>query len=454
MMRAPKGKRNNYDKFFLNKRSILFKIIIFIITIYLSFFITYFLKKEEPLFLRIKQVIIVFILSYLSAMNVKKIILVKNMKMLWIYPVKLKEILLKIFRNEYINYILISSAMILPDLINNDMNAYQALLLLIFPFLITKIGLMLALWNINRKSYASNITISTGILFSLIFLTLQIILYRNEIIFLFLILIVLSNILLSILNNETCIYEIIYKYSYNFKDLKNIFKIKLKAKLVYFLNKLSFLKNRYLYTREVDKLLTDEKFEIKILRGFLILISCLILLNNENYNEGIFFDATTLLSAANIFSTSSYYNEKFISTLCDILPMDNIALFKTKTIFYSFLWVLISFPFIIMSFYKAKIFWIIKLIYIFTNFISWSLIGIYIDMSLNGDKFYYEKNIYSRFFVMIIAIIYIGLTKDILLTLNLSIDIKAIILLILNVIFMVLIWRKVHARIGEPYKSI
>lgn len=454
MMRAPKGKRNNYDKFFLNKRSILFKIIIFIITIYLSFFITYFLKKEEPLFLRIKQVIIVFILSYLSAMNVKKIILVKNMKMLWIYPVKLKEILLKIFRNEYINYILISSAMILPDLINNDMNVSQALLLLVFPFLITKIGLMLALWNINRKSYASNITISTGILFSLIFLTLQIILYRNEIIFLFLILIVLSNILLSILNNETCIYKIIYKYSYNFKDLKNIFKIKLKAKLVYFLNKLSFLKNRYLYTREVDKLLTDEKFEIKILRGFLILISCLILLNNENYNEGIFFDATTLLSAANIFSTSSYYNEKFISTLCDILPMDNISLFKTKTIFYSFLWVSISFPFIIMSFYKAKIFWIIKLIYIFTNFISWSLIGIYIDMSLNGDKFYYEKNIYSRFFVMIIAIIYIGLTKDILLTLNLSIDIKAIILLILNVIFMVLIWRKVHARIGEPYKSI
>lgn len=454
MVRLFKNKKSRYNKIFLTKRHVVSRIIQFVIILYLSFFITYFAKKEEPLLLGVKQMIVVFILSYIVVLIVKKMILVKNIKMIWIYPLKLKSIVLKIFKNEYIEFLLVALALIFPDLIYNDLKLSEAILLFLFPLLSVNIGFYLMTHILDKKLFFSNVILDIGILFILCFTVLYLMLNMTGHIYFEIFLVILFSIVFSALNKKSFLYKVVYEYSYNSRNFNNTFKSYLKQKNIYLINKLAFLKHKYLYTRELNKLLIDEKFEIKILKSFILSVSCLIFLNRGNYDQNIFFDLTFLLSAINIFSTSSYYNEKFINVLGDILPVDELILFKTKANLYSLLWILISFPYIVVSLFKAKIFWIINFLYILTCFILCSYIGVFVEMSLNKDKPFNDKNIYSRLLVMVIAIIYMGVLKDISIALNFIPNIKAVSFFILNAIIIVLIRRKASDRTCKCYKDI
>lgn len=76
-----KKAKNKY--IFLSKRDIVMNIISYVISIYLSFFMTYFAIKEDILLFQVKKIIITIILSYFLIIIIRKIFLPKNITMIF-----------------------------------------------------------------------------------------------------------------------------------------------------------------------------------------------------------------------------------------------------------------------------------------------------------------------------------------------------------------------------------
>lgn len=253
-----KKAKNKY--IFLSKRDIVMNIISYVISIYLSFFMTYFAIKEDILLFQVKKIIITIILSYFLIIIIRKIFLPKNINTVSIYPINLKDVMNNIYVHEYIDYSLLVSALIIPDIILNKISFLQYSLLMLFPIPIINIEIKSILYNFKKKYLLNNIFINLSILFMFNSLIISLIFnfpkYNYNMLMLFIVI-----IFITLCKNKQNLCGRVYKYSYNSNQLK---ESKLKQFIIRIFDRLGLFKNQYLYTAELKKTLLNKRFEFKL----------------------------------------------------------------------------------------------------------------------------------------------------------------------------------------------
>lgn len=445
------GKLMNTDIFF-DIKNISIHITGYIVATYLSFFITYFANKE-PLLFKVKEIILTVILSYILVIIVKKLILPKNNKVISIYPLKLKNVIFKIYVYEYIKYLLLGSALILPDVILGKTDFLSYCLIMLSSLLFINTGIIVIPHNLKKYSLLSNLFVNLSILF--IFSSILMHLIFNSLwncFFVLLVLILADMITFFILYKDTneLFVSNIFRYSYTLTQTK---KSILKERVIKICDKYLF-KHKYLYKRELEKILLNKMFELNLIRSFILMISAIIFLNGREYNSILFFDLTILLSSVNYFSSSAYYIENSISILRDIVPLDELELFNVKVIINTFIWMLIFLPYIMIVLFKVKIAFILNVLFILTSLFLWSHVALFVDNLLNVDKNEEVKNIYTRFVVVIISILYLTILKDGISIFECGPQFEILVCSILNIIILFLLRRVFIARVSKCYKEL
>lgn len=445
------GKWVNTDIFF-NTKNISIHITGYIVATYLSFFITYLAKNKEPMLFQVKEIILTIILSYILVLIVKKLIIPKNNKVISIYPLKLKKVIFGIYIYEYIKYLLLGSAFILPDVILGETNFLSYCLLMLSSLLAINIGIIVIPHNLKKYSLLSNLFVNLSILFifssALIHLTFSSFWNFFWILFVLIVVNIITFFVLYKDKNELFISNI-FKYSYTVTQTK---KSILKERVIKVFDKYLF-RHKYLYKRELENILLNKMFELNLIRSFILMISTIIFLKGHEYNSILFFDLTILLSSVNYFASSAYYIENSICTLRDIVPLDELELFNAKVIINTFIWMLIFSPYIMIILFNVKITFILNVLFILTSLFLWSHVALFVDYLLNVDKNERKKNIYTRFIVVIISIMYLTILKDSLFIFDYGSQIEILVCSILNIVVLFLLRRAFIARVSKCYKK-
>lgn len=437
---------------FYDTENISIRITGYIVAAYLSYFITYFATNKELLLLQVKEILLTIILSYILMIIVKKLILPKNNKIISIYPLKLKKIILGIYIYEYTKYLLLSSALILPDVIFGKTNFLCYCMLMLSSLLTINIGIIIIPQNLKKNILLSNSFISLSILFMFSSILMHLIFnYLEDCFFVLFVLILADMVTFFILckdKNELFVSNI-FRYSYTLTQTK---KSILKERVIKACDKYLF-KYKYLYKRELEKMLLNKMFELNLIRSYILMISTIIFLKGHEYNSILFFDLTILLSSVNYFSSSAYYIENSICTLRDIVPLDELELFNVKVIINTFIWMLIFLPYIVIVLCKVKIAFILNVLFILTSLFLWSQVALFVDYLLNADKNEREKNIYTRFIVVIISLIYLTFLKDSISIFDCGLKLEILACSILNIVVLFLLRRAFIARVSKCYKK-
>lgn len=439
----------SHKKLFLNTKNLFVFVIGYIVAVYISFFITYFAIKEDYLLFKIKYVILILILSYFIIIILKKILLPKNIILISICPINIKSIILNIFLCEYLKFILLASSIILPDVILKHINLIQFSALMMYSLIAIIIEFRIVTYN-QKNKLLSNLYINLGLIFVINFFIMYLTFDYHKL-FSCLVLILTPIALIIKYLDSRLVYENVYKNSYllhrhEFCKLINIFEN--------LLSRMKLSNRNYLFFWELKRLISNERFGINLIRSFFLSFTFAFFIIKGQYNETVFFDLTILLSASNYFSSTTYYSEKLMYIFGDVMPLNQLHLFNVKLVINTIFWIIITLPYIFISLYKSKNILLLDLFFVISSFLLWAFIGGVIEKSINFDRRTENKSIYSRLYVIFGGIIYLYLLKDITNNTIFSLQAKALLYIIINLLSYFILRRFFSAKISKCYKEV
>lgn len=414
-----------------------------IILTYISYFITYLAIYTDTIFFKVKENLLILILSYIIVNIVKKLIKPKNMKLISIYPLSLKNIVYDIQLYEYTVIVFLITSIFIPDLLLEKTSINQYLFLIVYVLCAINIEYKVTIYIIIRYKLMQYLSLIFTMLLIVNVVLLEL-LYTSFKIYILLIMLL---ILMLLHAKYKKLYSDIYELSYiSCKESNWRIGILIKKILMKF-------SDNYLYRREVERVVRNGKFQIRVFKTILVYVLATLFLYYSKVTDLNYYNITILMAANNFFSSTMYYDEKIMYITRDIMPLDDLGIFKVKIIVNTMLQFIVCIPFILSVILIMKISWYINIIFILVTFSVWSFICGVIDKIMNYDKRIGGKNPYTRFLALIFAVMHLLVLND-MMSLSNRIYLNILCYIIYNSLFIFFGWRIINARVDKSYKEI
>lgn len=425
---------------FTERSPYIIDITLYIVVFYANILFLYLAKIYDSMLFSVDHVIFVMVITFLIMHLIRKIFDFRNAILVGIYPVDLKNFFKMVYIQTYLHVATIFIMFSIPNIIFHTLNTKCVVVLWLVCNIDLNIGIMLYSFVKQRKHKESNLRLY-GLLYYII--SAEMLLYliqwfgehEGE-----------QSIVLCI-SCAVYLFTIqIFRIKFD-KILKAIYLVenhqKDKNGLADTMVTISsrIFKNHFWCQRELKCIVESSEFKELLVRTFVIVGVVTFYIMSNSYDVKLIPDVTTIMCAMNFYAPQSYYREQYIYETSEVMPISEKKLIMSKTVVNGMIWFVFTMLVVIISAISMGGFSLWYIIFCISSFFIWSYAGVYIDKK-NNYRYENNKNKYSRIIVIIMAVIYISLQKELINMAGINTNQLPIFYCVMNIMLsIIIIWR-------------